>query len=315
MPNQNRSLKVVESLETRRTAFYGLTSDLAKLCSREKTLAIIQKYSLIRSFELQARKAQQSKKLECFLYLSLGQEAIAAAVSTVMQGSYLLFQHRGHAFYLAFGGDPVRLVDELLGLPTGCCKGMGGAPCIHDFEKKILGHNGLIGDQVGVAVGVALGAKGERVTCVFGDGAAEEDYVHASLGYAATQKLPILFVCEDNDLSVLTPTKDRRNWQLEDVSKAYGMPAVDITDDPWLIEHHVRKLSTQLPAVINIRTCRDVWHVGTGTDGPPEWNRHELIQKELARLGLTEEAAQIAKQTDKYTEELWKERLQILSES
>ncbi len=298
----------------RRSSTYGSIPGLSEKCSTETTLAIYRNYCFARSFDTCARRAQEEKRVKCFLYLSLGQETVASAVSVAMKGSYVLFQHRGHAFYLAFGGDPRKLIDELLGLPTGCCHGMGGSPPIHDIEKKILGHNGLIGDQVGVAVGVALAKPDHRVTCIFGDGAAEEDYVLSSLGYAATKNLKILFVCEDNDLSVLTPTVDRRSWNVETVAHALGMPAVDITDDPWLIEHHVRNLSGTLPALINIRTCRDVWHVGTGTDGPPEWNRHELMHAELGRLRLSDQAQSIALETQIYIEGLWNERLQRQSE-
>ena len=268
-----------------------------------------------RHFETRTRQAHLNKEIDCLVYLSLGQESIAAAVSTILGGSYVCAQHRGHAAYLSFGGNPVALVDELLGLPTGCCGGMGGSPPIHDIHKKIIGHCGLIGDQVGVSVGIALAKPEDRVVCFFGDGAAEEDYVLAALSYAASRQLQILFVCDDNDLSVLTPTKDRRTWLLEDVARAFGMRAVDIADDPWLIAHHARLLSKQLPALINVRTCRDVWHVGTGTDGAPEWNRFALTQEALEKTGLGVQAKEISDQERDRVEALWQERLQKRSKT
>jgi pyruvate dehydrogenase E1 component alpha subunit len=185
---------------------------------------------------------------------------------------------------------------------------------VHDISKRIVGHCGLIGDNVAVAVGIALGSS-QPVTCFFGDGAAEEDYVLASLGYAGSHKLKILFVCEDNDLSVLTPTKDRRTWFLDDVARAFEIPAVDITDDPWLIEHEARELSKNLPALLNIRTCRDVWHVGTGSDGEPEWDRWSAVNEELKKLNLIPEAFKIKNKVSQEIEALWKERLQIQSET
>ncbi len=270
---------------------------------------------LVRHFERAVCNAQVNKRIEALIYLSLGQEAVAAGLALSMQGSFVLAQHRGHSFYLAFGGSPIKLVDELLGLPSGCCRGVGGSPCAHDLTNKIIGHCGLIGDQVPVAVGVALGAPDEKVLCIFGDGAAEEDYVLSALGYAATRKLKCLFVCDDNDLSVLTPTKDRRSWLMEDVAKAFGMPSVDITDDPWLIHYHAKRLSLELPALINVRTCRKNWHVGTGRDGEPEWDRFQLVEAELKRLGLWDGATKVNFETKQTVEKLWQERLQIQSEN
>ena len=172
----------------------------------------------------------------------------------------------------------------------------------------MFGHSGLMGDQIPIAVGAAL-ASGSRVLAVMGDASGEEDYVLGAMGYAATKRLPVLFVCEDNNLSVLTPVDTRRSWSLVDVAESFGMQAVDITDDPWLILHHVESLLDHLPAFINVRTCRHLWHAGTGNDGEPEWNRLELIKGELARLGLGCEAEEIEKESHQMIEQLWEEQL------
>jgi pyruvate dehydrogenase E1 component alpha subunit len=269
----------------------------------------------IRSFEQRVLRAKESGEIDCLVYLSLGQESIAASVSVAMEGSYVLGQHRGHATYLAFGGDPVSLVDELLGLPTGCCGGMGGSPPIHDFARRIIGHDGLIGDHVPIACGVALARPDERVVCFFGDGAAEEDYVLAALGFAASRGLHVLFVCEDNDLSVLTPTVDRRTWQLHEVARGFGMPAEDIADDPWLVAHLTQVFAATLPALLNVRTCRERWHVGAGTDGAPEWARFALVRETLCELGHAEACAAIEAEASQRVEELWDARLQTRSAS
>jgi acetoin:2,6-dichlorophenolindophenol oxidoreductase subunit alpha len=205
-------------------------------------------------------------------------------------------------------------VDELLGLPTGCCGGMGGSPPIQDMDKRIIGHVGLIGDQVPVAAGVALTNPNDQVICFFGDGAAEEDYVLAALGFAGSRNLNLLFVCEDNDLSVLTPTSVRRNWKITDVAASFGLETVDIADDPWLVAHWANRLKGR-PALMNVQTCRDTWHVGTGNDGPPEWNRFQLMKDEMAKIGLGQEARTIEHDATAEVEELWARRLQIQSES
>jgi len=297
-----------------RSPNYNLIKNIEKKVDKNTILRIFSKMSRIRYFEKKIKETQISnpKKVMALLYLSLGQESVSASVSEVFKNSYVLAQHRGHGPYLSFGGDPIKLIDELLGLKTGCCGGKGGSPMIHDFKKKIIGHAGLIGDHVPVATGMSFIKKKEYFVCFFGDGAAEEDYVLAALGYAATHKLKILFICDDNNLSVLTPIKDRRNWEITDVAKSFGISSVDISDDPWNIYHWSKKLKQKLPALINIRTCRDTWHVGTGTDGKPEWNRFEITKKKLKKIFSEKKIDQIENKEKLWAEKLIKKRLQKL---
>jgi len=267
---------------------------------------IFYKMCKIRFFEEEVKEAHKKKLTTPLVYLSIGQEAVSTGVSFQMQGSYVLAQHRGHGPYLAFNGNPLSLRDELLGLKSGCCGGKGGSPMIHDIKKKIIGHCGLIGDQVPVAIGLGLVKKGKKIVCFFGDGAAEEDYVLAALSYATQNNSQILFICDDNDLSVLTPTKDRRKWRLTDVAKSFGLNAVDITDDPWLIDYWTKKFKNFLPALINIRTCRDVWHVGSGKDNSLDWNRFEITKKKLSRILKKDEIFEIERISKLWAKKVWK---------
>ena len=100
---------------------------------------------------------------------------------------------------------------------------------------------------------------------------------------------------------------------MADVARSLGMPSVDITDDPWLVADTVESFLEKLPAFINIRTCRNLWHAGVGTDGPPEWNRFELIKKEMKNLGLESEAKQIETETAQQVKRVWEEQLPKLS--
>ncbi|MHA1598737.1 MAG: thiamine pyrophosphate-dependent enzyme, partial [Alphaproteobacteria bacterium] len=282
---------------------------LAEAMPATDSLEMFRRMCLTRHFDLRVQQASKDKDIDLFVYLAVGQEATPAAVSMSMRGSWVLGQHRCHSIYLSFDGAEKPLVDELLGMESGCCGGLGGSPTIHDMSKRIIGHNGLVGDQVPVAAGVALTSDGDNVVCFFGDGAAEEDYVLAAFGFAASRDLPLLFVCEDNDLSVLTPTIDRRTWSVVDVAKGFGLESVDITDDPWLIDHWTREFAGR-PALINVRTCRELWHVGDGSDNNAEWCRFELTKNKLVDLGLAEQAVEIEQQTINQVEELWRERLQ-----
>ena len=167
-----------------------------------------------------------------------------------------------------------------------------------------------MGDQIPIAVGAALGS-GKPTLAVSGDASVEEDYVFGAMGYAATKKLPILFVCEDNNLSILTQVQTRRSWNMADVARSLGMQSADITDDPWLIAYYVEQYrQSKLPAFLNIRTCRYLWHSGTGKDGEPEWNRFEIFKQELEGLGLGQEARKIEDEARLEMEKLWQAQLQ-----
>lgn len=284
----------------------GTIPGLASSFSPETSLEMFRRMCLIRYFELVVARELRTKRITQPVYLSIGQEAPAVAMSTVISGYHIFAQHRAHSFYLAFGGEPVKLIDELLERPTGCNGGRGGSAMIQDLNINMIGHNGLIGENVPLAVGYALGSN-EKTVAIFGDAAAEEDYIYGSMGFAATHKLPVLFVCEDNDLAILTKVSVRRNWEMANVAKALGIPAVDITDDPWLVAHHTRELCQHLPAFINCRTVRHYWHVGVGIDGPPEWDRLALVRQQMKKLGL--ETEKIEQDTKESVEKLWAERL------
>lgn len=286
----------------------GLIDQLSNRFSQSQTLGLFKKICINRAFELETAKVYNTGIIKMPIYLSLGQEHIPASISTVTNDFRIFAQHRGHSYYLSFGGDMRKLIDELLHRSTGCARGMGGSASIHDPKIGMYGHSGLMGDQVPIAVGFALGS-GKRVLTVVGDASTEEDYVWSAMGYAVTKKLPVLLVCEDNNLSILTQVSKRRSWNIVDIAKGLGMPAVDITDDPWLIAHYVEMFKDQLPATLNIRTCRHLWHAGTGIDGAPEWNRFQIIQEELRNLGLEQKSNEIEIETREMVQRIWQEQL------
>lgn len=289
-----------------RSATFGLIPNLSEEIARDTLLGVFERMCLCRSFESEVFKAIQEKIISYPVYLSLGQEAIASAMAEAIRNYAIFSQHRCHSTYLAFGGDPVKLRDELLGLPSGTSHGKAGSNCIQYHEKglNMFGHHGLIGENVPQAVGFALGS-GRNTVCFFGDGAAEEDYVFPALGFAVTHKLPILFVCEDNDLSILTKKSVRRSWSITKVAASFGMTAKAITDEPWTIMKTTQTLVKDLPAFVNVYTCRASWHVGAGVDGPPEWDRYAMVKDELSQLGHKQQMNEIEAKVGKYIGEIW----------
>ena len=289
-----------------RSAEAGIIPGVSKSFSSEFSLAVFRRMCSCRYFEEGLIEAVESGKVNYQVYLSTGQEAVSSTLAELLQGYMIFAQHRCHDTYLAFGGPPEKLRDELLGLPTGTSGGRAGSNCLqyHSDKMSMFGHHGLIGENVPLAVGAALGS-GKPVVCFFGDGAAEEDYVLTSMGFAATHNLPVFFVCHDNNLSILTETSARRAWNLADAAAGVGLHTASVTDDPWSIAALTRDLCANLPALLTVQVCRKNWHVGTGVDGPPEWDRFEIVKQQLESLGLEREYRLIEGSVEREMRQLW----------
>ena len=271
-------------------------------------LEIFKKAALCRNFENELYKKVQEKIIKFPVYLSAGQEFIA---STIAEKIYdinvnpdIFIQHRGHSTYLAFGGDIHSLIDEMLGKKSGCSNGMGGSASIQCKDKNIFGHDGLMGNQVPIGVGACFASKLPTIIFV-GDSAAEEDYSLSAIGWASTKNLPILFVVEDNNLSILTEKKIRRNWEMHDVAKGMCVESYNISDDPKIINKYLENVFKK-PLLLNINTIRKYWHAGAGTDGE-NFDRYE---DEMNFFG--DEGIEIDEHNKKLVREAWKKQLETL---
>jgi pyruvate dehydrogenase E1 component alpha subunit len=183
----------------------------------------------IRAFEETARRAAVDEALVLgAIHLSIGQEAVAAAViEPLRRDDYILSTHRGHGHTLAKGADPQAMMKELLGREGGCCGGKGGSMHIADFGVRMLGANGVVGANITIAAGAAHGIKllgGDQiVVCFFGDGAANRGPFLEGVNWAGVFELPILFVCEDNQYSASTLTSDMTSGDVADRARALGL--------------------------------------------------------------------------------------------
>ena len=270
-------------------------------------LEVFKKAALCRNFENETYSQIQNKNIKFPVYLSGGQEYIPSTIHSIFENknidTNLFIQHRGHSHYLSKGADVTQLIDELLGKKEGCANGMGGSASIHSKEKNIFGHDGLMGSQVPIAVGHCYETRKPTIV-VIGDASAEEDYVLGALGWASTKNLPILFVVEDNNLSILTEKKVRRNWEMDDVAKAFKMKGYNISDDPLEIYSILGNYNFDYPMLLNINTIRKYWHSGAGTDG----EYFDRYQDEMEKLG--KEAFEIDKAQKENIKKLWQTQLE-----
>jgi TPP-dependent pyruvate/acetoin dehydrogenase alpha subunit len=272
-------------------------------------IRVFKRASLCRNFEQYVFDGIKEKMFKLPIYLSAGQEYISATIAEVMSEKgvqpNIFIQHRGHSTYLSFDAPIEKLIDELMGRKTGCSYGMGGSASIQSLEKNIFGHDGLMGSQVPIAVGHCYKTKHPTIVYM-GDASAEEDYVLGAMGWAATKKLPILFVVEDNNLSILTEKKVRRSWEMHDVAKAFTMEGFNIQDDPLEIRGALKNVF-EGPMLLNINTHRMFWHSGAGIDDENIFDRYS---EEMQFLGSPAEV--IHNKTKKMVSDKWKKQLEIL---
>lgn len=169
----------------------------------------------IRAVEEEIAHRYPQGKMRCPVHLSIGQESIPAVFAeTIRTSDFAVSTHRGHAHYLAKGGDLNSMIAEIYGKSTGCAKGKGGSMHLIDLSVNFMGTSAIVGNSIPVGVGLALSAqlKGtDQISCVFlGDGAVEEGVFYESVNFAAVRNLPVLFICENNLYSVYSPLSVRQ---------------------------------------------------------------------------------------------------------
>ncbi|MBI5560796.1 MAG: thiamine pyrophosphate-dependent dehydrogenase E1 component subunit alpha [Deltaproteobacteria bacterium] len=249
--------------------------------------------SLIRRVELKIVEVYPGDVMQCPVHLSIGQEAIAAAVCRFLgKNDPSIGTHRSHALYLAKGGSPVGLFAELLGRINGCSGGYGGSMHLVDLENGLMGTTSIVGGALPISVGMAMGTMRPRIACViFGDGACDEGAFYESLSFASLKKLPLLFVCENNRYSVYTHTDQRRCSRPLRIAEACSVRTlhapIDAANDAvtlyGLIEGEMGRLrSGGGPLFIECDTVRALDHNGIRDDIAHGWRpaaEAELVKR------------------------------------
>ena len=188
----------------------------------------------IRVFEEEANRQTSLGTVQGALHMYCGEEAIAVGICAHLSGDdYVTGTHRSHGHCLAKGAPMDRMMAELFGKATGSCAGKGGSMHIADFSINILGANGIVGGGIGPATGTALASKirgTDQVSiCFFGDGAAARGPFHEAITMGSLWKLPVVYVCENNQYQQWVPRSDVAVVDsVADMAPSYSIPGVSI---------------------------------------------------------------------------------------
>jgi len=271
--------------------------------------ALYRQMILIRRIEEEAARAYATGKIGGFLHLYIGQEAVAVgSIATLRPEDYVVTTYRDHGIALAKGMTANALMAELYGKVTGCSKGLGGSMHMFDKPTNMLGGYGIVGGHIPLAAGVAFASKyradGRVTLCYFGEGAVSIAGFHEGVSLAALWKLPIVFICENNEYSMGTPLS--RTMSVEDVSMkalGYGLDRDRFfADDVLTVEQRIgeavqRAREHSLPTLVEIRTYRFRGH---SMSDPAKYRTQAELEEHKKRDPLFKARTKLV--TDGYTE-------------
>ncbi len=195
---------------------------------------LLRQMLLIRHFDEKVNELYAEGKVHGTAHFYVGQEAVAVGViSALKEGDVITSTHRGHGHAIAFGLDVDRMAAELLARASGYCHGKGGSMHIADVGAGMLGANGIVGGSMGIVCGAAWAFKRRRedrvAVCFFGDGAVAEGIFHEALNLAAIWRLPVVFVCENNQYGMSMSVKRAyATERISDRAAGYGMPGATV---------------------------------------------------------------------------------------
>ncbi len=277
-------------------------------------IGMLRKMILIREFDELAIKLRGSGKIYGTVHPYVGQEAVAVGVcANLTNADRVTSTHRGHGHCIAKGADIKRMMAELFGRVDGYCKGKGGSMHIADFAVGMLGANGIVGGGLPLATGAALAAqldgKGNVAVCFFGDGAVSEGEFHEALNISSVWKLPIVFVCENNQYAANNAVAvQHRNIDLAVHAASYGMPGLTVDGNDVLgvreVSHTAidRARRGEGPTLLECKTYRWYFHAMRAAP-PPETRPAEEIaawkeRDPIARLAADLIARRVISESD-----------------
>jgi TPP-dependent pyruvate/acetoin dehydrogenase alpha subunit len=271
--------------------------------SPDKQREMLRQMLTIRRFEERASADYLAGRIYGVVHCYIGEEAVAVGVCTALErGDRIISTHRGHGHCIAKGADLDRMMAELYGRQTGYCKGKGGSMHIADFGIGMLGANGIVAGGIAIVTGAGLAAqmegKGGVAVSFFGDGASNAGPFHECLNIAATWKLPMLYVCENNMYAAQTSAA--ATHALGDVAAraaGYGIPGVVVDGNDIFAVYQAASRAVERaragggPTLIECKTYR--WRAHTERKGQPDprdqdevavWKRKDPIVQLERRL-------------------------------
>ncbi len=276
------------------------------------SVSFYQKLYLIRRVEERIRDLYGEDEMKTPMHMSRGGEAIAAGVlEAVGSKSQVFGTYRSHALYLAKTQETDKFFAEMYGKATGVAKGKGGSMHIAFPEAGFMMTSAVVGTTIPVAVGAALAnaykKNGKLVVSFFGDGALNEGVFWESLNFACVKKLPVLFVCEDNDFAIHSRVQHRAGHKpiAEVVSTFYCHTGESATTDVHEIYEKTKDMIEKMrvsgmPGFLHFKYYRYLEHVGVNEDFEAGYrSRKEMLpwlerdpvtlqRKRLLKIGLKE---------------------------
>src|SRR5688572_4811294 len=194
----------------------------------EQGLHMYEQMCKIRAFEEASNELYTSARMPGLTHLYVGEEAVAVGVCEALRrNDYITSTHRGHGHCLAKGAALDRMFAELLGKAAGYCGGKGGSMHIADQDTGNLGANAIVGGSAGIATGAGLSIKmrgsGQVAVCFFGDGALGQGLIYESMNMAQLWKLPVIYVCENNQYNEYTHYSETTAGELTARAQAFGI--------------------------------------------------------------------------------------------
>ncbi|MDK2881862.1 MAG: acetoin:2,6-dichlorophenolindophenol oxidoreductase subunit alpha [Bacillota bacterium] len=258
--------------------------------SQEQLKGFYRTMYTIRSFEERVNDLFLAGEIPGFVHLYIGEEAVATGVmANLRKTDYITSTHRGHGHTIAKGADLKRMMAEIFGKRTGYCRGKGGSMHIADFSIGMLGANGVVGGGFNLAVGAALAARlmgtDQVAVCFFGDGASNRGTFHEGLNMAAVWKLPVVFVCENNQYASTTPYRTSTSVEnIADRAIGYGIPGVVVNGNDVFAVYEAAQAAVERarsgggPTLLEAKTYRIKGHFV----GDPELYRtRQEVQEHL----------------------------------
>lgn len=257
--------------------------------SKETYLYWYELMQLMRQFELKAEEMyKMAGKIRGFFHAYIGQEAIAAGCMTATtQDDPFITGYRDHGLGLAKGMSANECMAELYGKVTGCSKGKGGSMHFFSKQHRFFGGHGIVGAQIGTGAGLAFAEKYNNtnniVLCFFGDGAARQGILHETFNLAMLWKLPVVFICENNNYAMGTSIERTSNViDIYKLADAYEMPADKVDGmTPEAVHESVSRAVKRAregdgPTLIELKTYR---YKGHSVSDPQKYRSKEEVDE------------------------------------